>query len=119
MLTDPQGVTVSGTAISLPKLNTLAKTNVYQNRDSGVTLYVTQDVNKKGEARASASLVKSELYTDPVSGLKSYNNTSITVSSLIPQGGSTATAEALYDALTGSLEATTKALLKRVLAGEK
>lgn len=119
MLADPQSVTVSGTATSLPKLETRPKTNVYQDRASGLTLYVTQDVNKKGEARASASLVKRELYTDPVSGLKSYNDTSITVSSLIPQGGSAATAEALYDGLTTALNASTKALLKRVLAGEK
>lgn len=119
MLADPQSVTISGTATSLPKLETRPKTNVYQNRDAGVTLYVTQDVNKKGEARASASLVKNELYTDPVTGLKSIVPTSITVSSLISQGGSAATAEALYDALTGALSASTKALLKRFLAGEK
>jgi hypothetical protein len=119
VLADPQAVTVSGAATTLPKLETRPKTNVYQDRVSGITLYVTQDVNKKGEARASTSLVKRELYTDPVTGLKSYNDTSITVAALIPQGGSVATAEALYDALTGALEASTKALLKRVLVGEK
>jgi hypothetical protein len=119
MLADPQSVTISGTATSLPKLETRPKTNVYQNRELGTTLYVTQDVNKKGEARASASLVKTEIYTDPVTGLKENLDTSITVSALIRKGGTAATAEALYDALTGALSASTKALLKRILAGEK
>ena len=119
MLADPQSVTVSGTATSLPKLETRLKTNVYQDRASGITLYVTQEVNKKGEARASASLVEEEIFTDPVTGLKSIKPTSITVASLIPQGGSAATAEALYDGLQTALNASTKALLKRILAGEK
>jgi hypothetical protein len=119
VLADPQSVTVSATAISLPKLETRLKTNVYQDRTSGITLYVTQEVNKKGESRASASLVKEEIFTDPVTGLKSIKPTSITVASLIPQGGTAATAEALYDGLTTALNASTKALLKRILNGEK
>jgi len=119
VLADPQSVTISGTANSLPKTDVRARTNVYFNRDTNTTLYVTQDVNKKGDARASVSLVRSELFTDPVSGVKSMVPTSINVSATIPVGGSVATAEALYNGLTTALEATSNALLKRVLAGER
>jgi hypothetical protein len=119
MLADPTSVTVSGTAISLPRLEVRPKTNVYADRATNTTLYVTQDVNKKGDTRVSVSLVRLELYTDPLTGIKSMVPTSVSVSATIPLGGSTATAEALFGGLNAYLTASTNAILKRVLAGEK
>lgn len=121
MLTDPQSVTISGTATSLPRLEERSETNVYTNRDAGVDLYVTQKVDKKtGIMRSTTSLTKTVVITDPVTGLKSRSPYAISVSSLTPPTGVVvADVEALYDALTTALEASTKALLKKILGGER
>lgn len=119
MLTDPQSVTISGAARTLPRLEERSETNVYSDRANGVDLFVTQKVDKNGTARSSASLVRTSVVTDPLTEVKSRQPVSISVSSSIPTGYTAADAEALYDALTTSLEASTKALLKRILAGER
>lgn len=119
MLTDPQAVTISGTAITLPRLEERAETHVYSDRTNKVDLFVTQKVDKKGTLRSSASLVKSVIITDPVTGIKSLLPYSINVNQVQPLGVTAADVEALYDALTTALEASTKALLKKILNGEK
>jgi len=119
VLTDPQSVTISGAARTLPRLEERSETNVYSDRANGVDLFVTQKVDKKGTARCSVSLVQTDIVTDPLSGEKSRVPTSVTMSSAIPIGKTAIDAEALYDSLTTALEANTKALLKRILAGER
>lgn len=119
MLTDPQSATIGGTTTPLPRIDERAQTHVYSDRATGITLYVTQKVDVKGNLRTSASLVKPELLTDPVTGLKSRIEPSITVSANQPYGTAVGSAEALYDGLTTALNATTKALLKKILNGEK
>ena len=119
MLTDPQSVSISGTAISLPRIEERADTHVYSNRDAGVDLYVTQKVDKKATLRSSVSLVKSVIVTDPVTGLKSKVPYSVTISDTLPLGVTSADVEALYDSLTTALGANTKALLKKFFGGEK
>jgi hypothetical protein len=119
VLTDPQAVTIAATPITLPRIEERAETHVYSNRALGTTLYVTQKVSKDGNLRSSASLVKEQIYTDPISGLKSRLLPSVTVSSNQPLGVAATSAEELYDALTNALEASTKALLKKIFGGEK
>jgi hypothetical protein len=120
VLTDPQAVTISGTASSLPRLEERSETNVYSDRTNNVDLYVTQKVDKKtGIQRSTTSLVKSTIVTDPVTGLNAKVPYSISVSSMAPIGITAAQTEALYDALTTALEASTKALLKKILGGER
>ena len=119
MLADPQAVTISGTASTLPRLEERPETNVYVDRTNNVELFVTQKVDKKLTARSTTSLVKSVIVTDPLTGLKSRVPYSISVGSSIPLGVTAAEAEALYDALIASLGASTKALLKKILNGER
>lgn len=119
MLTDPQAVTISGSAITLPRIEERAETHVYSDRTNKVDLYVTQKVDKKGTLRSSASLVKSVIVTDAVTGVKSLIPYSINVNQVQPIGITSADVEALYDALTNALEASTKVLLKKFLNGEK
>lgn len=119
MLADPQAVTISGTAITLPKLEERPETNVYSSRNDGVDLFVTQKVDKKGIARSTTSLTKSSIITDPLTGLKSKVPYSISISSMAPVGVTVAEVEALYDAATTALEATSKSLLKKILGGER
>ena len=119
MLADPQTVTISGTATTLPRLEERAETHVYSDRTSAVDLYVTQKVDKKFTSRGSVSLVKSVIVTDPITGLKSKVPYSVNVSYTTPLGVANADVEALYDALTTALGASTKALLKKILNGER
>lgn len=119
MLTDPQSVTISGTATSLPRIEERTDTHVYANKDAAVELFVTQRVDKKGTSRSSTSLVKSVIVTDPVTGLKSRQPYSVSINSTIPVGITVAEAEALYVAITGALGASTNALLKKIFGGEK
>jgi len=119
VLTDPQSVTLAGTAISLPRLEERADTHVYSNRASKVDLFVTQRVDKSNIARSSTSLVSTVNVTDPITGLISKTRPSVNVATAIPDGVSAADVEALYDALTSALEASSKALLKKILGGEK
>jgi hypothetical protein len=119
MLPDPQSVTISGNARSLPRLEERSETNVYSDRVNGVDLFVTQKVDKNGTLRSSASLVRTTIVTDPLTEVKSRQPISISVSSALPVGYTVADVEAMYDALTGALGASTKALAKRIWAGER
>lgn len=119
MLTDPQSVTISGNARTLPRLEERPDTNVYSDRVNGVDLFVTQRVDKKGTFRPTYSLVISDIVTDPITGLKSRVPTSITISAAIPVGKTVADAEALYVAANAALTASTNALLRKVLGGER
>jgi hypothetical protein len=119
VLTDPQTVTISGNARTLPRLEERSETNVYSDRANGVDLFVTQKVDKDGTLRSSVSLVRRSVVTDPLTDVKSIKPVSISVSGACPVGYTSADVEALYDSLTTALGASTKALLKRVLAGER
>lgn len=119
MLTDPQSVTISGTASSLPKLEQRADTSVYSNVTDGVDLFVTQKVARDGRRRATASLQKSVIVTDPVSGVKSRLPYSVSVGISYPIGVVAADVVALYTAETNALEATSNALLTKIVNGER
>lgn len=119
MLTDPQSVTISGTASSLPRVDERPETHVYSNFADGVDLFVTQRVAKDGRRRANFTLQKSTIVTDPITGLKAKVPYSVTTSISIPIGITSADMEALYTAQASALSASTNALLKKVIGGEK
>lgn len=120
MLTDPQSVTISGTASSLPRVDERPETHVYSNYADGVDLFVTQRVAKNdGRRRANFTLQKSVIVTDPITGLKAKLPYSVTTSISIPVGIASADVEALYTAQASALSASTNALLKKVVGGEK
>lgn len=119
MLTDPQSVTIAGTATPLPRLEERANTHVYSNRALGVDLYVSQTTDKVGTLRSSISLVKTYVITDAITGLQSRIRPSVNVSLQQPEGSPATAVEDLYAALTNALEAATNALLKKVAGGEK
>lgn len=119
MLSDPQSATISGTTSSLPKLEQRADTSVYSNVTDAIDLYVTQKVAKDGRRRATASLQKSLIITDPVTGLKSKVPYSVSVGISVPVGVATADVVALYTGHTNALEASTNALLTKIVNGER
>ena len=119
MLTDPQSVTISGTASSLPRLEMRPETNVYSSTADFVDEFVTQKVDKTGRRRSTISLQKSIIVTDPVSGIKTRVPYSVTMGASVPLGVTAADAEALFNALNTQLTASTNTLLKKILAGER
>lgn len=119
MLSDPQSVTISGTASSLPRIDMRPETFVYSDVANGVDLFVTQKVAKDGRRRATASLQKSIIYTDPVTGLKSRIPYSVTQGVSYPVGVVVSDVVALQVALQAALSASTNALLTKIVGGEK
>jgi hypothetical protein len=119
MLADPQAVTISGTASSLPRLDERPETHVYSDLTNSVDLFVTQRVAKDGRRRANYTLQKSVIVTDPITGLKSKLPYSVTFGFSYPVGITSADVEALYTGGSNALEASTNALLKKVIGGEK
>ena len=119
MLTDPQSVTITGVTSSLPKLEQRADTSVYSNVADGVDLFVTQKVARDGRRRATASLQKSTIVTDPITGLKAKVPYSVSIGVSYPIGIAAADVVALYTAETNALEATSNALLTKIVNGER
>ncbi len=119
MLADPQSVTISGTATSLPRLEERPETHVYSNIALSADLFVTQKVDKQGRRRATVSLQKTVVLTDPITGLKSRAPYSYTVGYSYPPGVADVDVLALATALNTSLAATSNALALKVIGGEK
>lgn len=119
MLADPQAATIAGTASSLPRVDERPETFVYSDVTNSVDLFVTQRVAKDGRRRANYTLQKAIIVTDPITGLKSKLPYSVTVSISYPIGIVSSDVEALYTGATGALSASTNALLKKVIGGEK
>lgn len=119
MLADPQSVTISGTATSLPRVDERPETFVYSNVTAGVDLFVTQKVAKDGRRRATLSLQKTVVLTDPLTGLKTRAPYSISVGVSYPQGVVDTDVAALYTGLAAALSASSNALLLKAIGGEK
>ncbi len=119
MLPDPQSVTIAGATSSLPRIEERPETFVYSNIADGVDLYVTQKVARDGRRRSTASLQKSIIYTDPVTGLKSRIPYAVTVGTSVPIGITDTQVVDLATSLFSALQATTNTLLKKLVGGEK
>lgn len=120
MLADPQSVTISGTAISLPKVDVRQETNVYASLADGVTLFGTQRVTgKDNRRRATTSLQKEKIAADPLTAVNQRVAASVTFSASFPSGYTSAEVEAMAAALITWLTAGSNANLKKVLAGER
>jgi len=120
VLADPQSVTISGTAISLPKTDDRPQTNVYSSFADGVTLFGTQRVTgKDNRRRATVSLQKEKIAADALTAVNQRVASSVTVSFSFPAGFTTTEVEAQAAALITWLTASTNANLKKILAGER
>jgi hypothetical protein len=119
MLTDPQSRTIAGTAYTLPKLEQRTDTSVYSDVANAVDLFVTQKVARDGRRRATSTLQKSIIITDPVTGIKSKVPYSVSIGISVPLGIPAADVIALYTAETAALSASTNALLTKVVGGER
>lgn len=119
MLADPQTVTISGSARTLPRIDERPETHVYSDTTNGVDLFVTQKVDKTGRRRATVSLQQTVIVTDALTGLKTREPYSVSVGISKTPNVTNADAAALYTALSTALTAATNALLLKVVGGEK
>lgn len=116
--TDPQSVTVSGTAISLPRTSSGVNSGAFTSADGLVQLTVSHAYGKRN--RRQLKLTQSKISADPLvpsQNVRSSMSCYIVVD--VPVNGFTVTEEkALVDAFTAYLSASTGARVTQLLGGE-
>jgi hypothetical protein len=119
MLTDPQSVTIGGTAISLPRTGVGDGTANYTKDDGNVALKVSHR-KVRGRVQTLIRLDQVKVAADPL--LAGVNREAKAATWLVidrPTVGFTITEQAdLVKGLNNALSASTFALLTRLLAGE-
>jgi len=114
---DPQSVTISGTAIPLPRVTTGAGTSTYQSADGLVALTASSTYGKRN--RRVLRLDHAKIAADMFSA----ENAKFTMSNYIvfdvpPYGYSAAEALAVYAGFKGAFTATSDLLITKLLGGE-
>jgi hypothetical protein len=117
---DPQSVTISGSANSLPRVSSGDKNGAFQKEDATVRLSIAH--SKSGsKSRRLARLDHSKIATDPfVAG----NSITVGMGCYLvvetpPQGYTPAEAKAVVDGFVAWLSASTGANVTRLLGGEQ
>nr|QDH88109.1 MAG: hypothetical protein H4Bulk47327_000002 [Leviviridae sp.] len=115
---DPQSVTVSGTAISLPRTSSGPNTGTFTSADGLTQLTVSHAYGKR--YRRQLRLTSSKISADPLvpsQNVRSSMSCYMVVD--VPVNGYTVTEEkALVDALVAYLQASTGARVTQLLGGE-
>lgn len=117
-LSDPQSVTISGTAISLPRVSTGENKSVYTASDGTVDLSLSSTYGNR--TRRVARIDHSKLTSDPFIPA---NNREVSMSCYVvfdvPTVGYTnAEAKAVYVGFNSLYTASTHALIDKLLGGE-
>jgi hypothetical protein len=116
---DPQSVTISGAATSLPRTLSNETHSQYTKDDQTVTLRVMH--SDSGKRRTDAfSLKQTKIAADPfVTGLSKEEYIQVNISVNRPKAGFTVTeAKALVDAILAYASASTGAKITQLLGGE-
>jgi len=115
---DPQSVTVSGTAVSLPRTGSGADTGTFKSSDGLYQMVVQHAYGKRG--RHTIKLIGSKVVSDPLipSQSKPVSMTVSLTTDLPLNGYSVAEAKAVVDAFTAYLTASTGARVTQLLGGE-
>lgn len=116
--TDPQSVTVSGTAVPLPRTSSGANTSAYTSADGAYTMTVNHAYGKR--QRRFIRLAHNKLSADPLVPTQN-TRSSMTVSVIfdVPALGYTVAEEkAIIDGFFAYLSATTGAQITKLLGGE-
>lgn len=116
-LNDPQSVTISGTAVSTPRISMEKGRTVYTNADGDVSFVVLQSNGKR--KRTAVRIEKRKVAADPLTAANAYADAAVYIMVDRPTVGySTADLKALVDALTAWTAAGSGANLLKVLGGE-
>lgn len=118
-LSDPQSVTIGGTATSLPNVERNGGSAVYQ-KDDGTVVLKVQHTKGKTRTRRSVRLDLTKVVADPyASGISRPVSMSAFVNVDVPNLGLTlAEQKDLATALMTALTASSGALLTKILGGE-
>lgn len=115
---DPQSVTISGSAISLPRTSVGQDSSEYTSGDGLVALQASSQYAKR--TRRVIRLDHSKVTADPFRPSENVKvGTSMYLVFDIPPAGYTAAdIKAIYDGFKGSLAASSDALITKLLGGE-
>jgi len=115
---DPQSVTISGTAVSLPRVSSGVNAGGFSSADGLVALTVSNQYGKR--TRRTMRLSQSKISADPLvpsQNVKSSMSTYIVVDTPV-NGFTNAEIKALVDAFTAYLTASTGARVTQLVGGE-
>jgi len=117
-LTDPQSVTISGAAVSLPRVTTGDNSAGYRSADGYVDMQVGHTYGRRNRHRIR--LHHSKYAADPLSpALNRPFDMSVNVVIDVPDAGYSATeAKAVVDALLAYLTASSSAVVTKLIGGE-
>lgn len=120
MFADPQALTVSGTAVSLPRVGSgnPSRLGVYQNADGSMNLSIRQD-QTANRFRREVRLTMKKVAADPISAVNKEVSASVIIAIDEPKVGFTdVELTSLYTALTAALSASSNARLLQLMGGE-
>ena len=118
MFTDPQSVTISGTAVSLPRTSSGIRNGEFSAADGTVTMSVSHAIGKR--TRRTARLVHKKNAPDPLfpSTNVPYSMSFYIVADVPPVGYTVAEQKAVIDGFLANLQATSGANITKFLGGE-
>ncbi len=117
-LTDPQSITISGSAVSLPRVDTGNNSSVYRSADGNVDMQIGHTYGRRNRHRIRLHTAK--VSADPISPtLNRPFDMGINMVIDVPDTGYTpAEAKANVDALLAYLTASSGAIVTKLLGGE-
>jgi len=118
-LTDPQSITISGVATSLPRVNTQGGSSTYRSNDGLIEEVFSSTYGKR--QRHSLRLNLSEVSPDPFTSANIRQSMSVYTVFDMPQVGygyTNAEAVAAWVGFNAQLSASTNAIVTKVLGGE-
>jgi hypothetical protein len=117
-LSDPQSVTINSVAISLPRTSNGVNSGTYQSGDGLVKETVSHQYGKRN--RHLVRLDHSKIAADPFQGTVNakYSMAAYVVFDVPPVGYTVAEAKQVIDGLFAQLNASSGALITKVLGGE-
>lgn len=117
-LPDPQSVTISGTAISLPRTSTAVNSGVFTSNDSMVSESISHQYGKRNRHlfRINHAKVAADPFQTTVNA--KYDMAFYVVADVPPVGYTVAEQKAVIDGFLAQLNASSGALITKFLGGE-
>lgn len=120
MLADPQSINPGGGSVSLPRTEVSPTAATYTSSDGALSMRVTQATANGGSKRTSVTLRSTKIATDPLTATNIRVLDTITVTFNVPPSGFTAAElAAQFNGLSTALNASSGAMILKILAGEK
>lgn len=114
---DPQSITISGTAISLPRVSSGTNAGAFSAADGTTVLRVSHNYGKRN--RRTARIESTKIAADPLTSANAkYSMSAYIVIDVPPVGYTVAEAQAVVAGLTKWLTDTSGANVAKLLGGE-